>query len=84
MDGSRFAVSLSGLKKKIEFDGVLLARGPLETILIYDESCRQNVFSVAYRIGAHDSDFALSPDGHTLAVLEGTTINVYTLPGANC
>ena len=83
MDGARFAVSLSG-SKKVEFDGVRLARGPFETIVVYDEKCRQRVFNVTYRIGARDSDFALSPDGRTLAVLAGAAINVYKLPDANC
>jgi hypothetical protein len=84
MDGSRFAISLTAYKNKVEFDGVPVARSPLDTIVVYDESCRRRVFSVTTPGGPLDSAFALSPDGRTLAVLAGTAINIYKLPESNC
>ncbi len=84
MDGSRFAISITAYKKKVEFDGVSIARSPLDTIVVYDETCRHPVFSVTTPQGPSDSAFALSPDGRTLAVLAGPTVNTYKLPEANC
>jgi hypothetical protein len=84
MDGSRFAISLTAYKKKVEFDGMPIARSPLDTIVVYDEICRQRVFGVTTPGEPADSAFALSPDGRTLAVLAGTAISIYKLPDANC
>ena len=84
MDGSRFAISLTAYKKKVEFDGMPIARSPLDTIVVYDETCRQRVFGVTTPEEPADSAFALSPDGRTLAVLAGMAISIYKLPDANC
>ena len=84
MDGSRFAISLTAYKKKIEFDGIPVARSPLETIVVYDESCRRSVFSVTTPGGSAGSAFAFSNDGRILAVLAGTVINIYKLPESAC
>jgi hypothetical protein len=84
MDGSRFAISLTAYKKKVEFDGIPVARSPLETMAVYDETCRRSIFSVSTPEGRADSVFALSPDGRTLAVLAGATVSIYRLPEATC
>lgn len=84
MDGSRFAISLTAYKKKVEFDGMPIARSPLDTVVVYDETCRQRVFGVTPHEDPADSAFALSPDGRTLAVLTGMAISIYKLPDANC
>lgn len=83
MSGSRFAISLTGYKRKAVFDSVPVAHSPLHTIIAYDERCRQRVFSVTPTISAVE-DFALSPEGRTLAILSGTTISVYSLPDPSC
>jgi hypothetical protein len=83
MSGSRFAISLTGYKRKAVFDSVPVARSPLHTIVAYDERCRQQISSVTPAL-SDLSDFALSPEGNTLAVLTGTTISVYALPDASC
>lgn len=81
MDGSRFAIALTGYRKKAMFDGIYLPRRPLDTIVVYDENCLQHVFTLT--IPAH-SPYALSPEGRTLAVLTGTTLTVFALPKATC
>lgn len=83
MSGSRFAISLTGYKRKAVFDSVPVAHSPLYTIIAYDEHCRQRVFSMTPTISALEG-FALSPEGRTLAVLTGTTISLYTLPAVSC
>lgn len=83
MSGSRFAISLTGYKRKAVFDNVPVAHSPLHTVIAYDECCRQPIFSITPTIPTV-ADFALSPEGHTLAILAGTTISLYTLPDASC
>lgn len=83
MSGSRFAISLTGHKRRAVFDSVPVAHSPLYTIIAYDERCRQRVFSMTPTMSALE-DFALSPEGRTLAVLTGTTISLYTLPATSC
>jgi hypothetical protein len=84
MDGSRFAISLTAYKKKVEFDGTAIARSPLQTIVLYDEACKQHLLSVTTPGELSDSTFALSPDGQALAVLAGSTINIYKLSETTC
>lgn len=82
MNGARFAISLTGYKKKAVFDNVPVAHSPLHTLVAYDGRCRQRIFTVTPTQTL--ADFALSPEGRTLAILTGTTITVYTLPKASC
>jgi len=81
MDGSRFALAVTAYRKKAMFDGIYLPRSPLDTIVVYDELCRQHVFTLT--IPAR-TPYALSPEGRILAVLSDTTLMVYALPKATC
>jgi len=84
MDGSRFAVSVAAYEMGVEFDGIPIARSPLNSIVVYDELCKRHILSVTAPTVASNSIFALSPDGRALATLSGTAINIYKVPEANC
>lgn len=83
LDGSRFVVSASALKRNVEFAGVPIGRWLGGTLLVFDENCRERVFSVTR--DKHSMGFvALSSDGGTMAVLTESTLDMYKLPVASC
>jgi hypothetical protein len=78
LNGSRFAISLSGDGRTV-FDHVNLEKGHL-TILVYDNPARTQVFHLDAGSGAKQVDFDLSPDGAVLAVLLDDVVRLYKLP----
>jgi len=77
LQSSRFVISLFGYRSA-SFDGIRVASGETE-ILVYDGSKRLQVTHVP--VGkTTDFDFALSPDGSTLAILVGEVVRIYGIP----
>jgi hypothetical protein len=72
--GNRFAITLLGLRNST-FDGIKNSKNR-SAILVYDQDKRVQIFNQSMSF----SEFALSPNGTTLAVLRGKTIYVSSLP----
>jgi hypothetical protein len=78
LDGNRFAIAVSS-DHNIVFDQVQIAkRRP--TVLVYDRSSRTRIYVLALGSVAEPFEFALSPNGNTLAVLVGNTLRLYKVP----
>ena len=76
MQRNRFAISLTGYRHAV-FDQVDVPREQSE-ILVYDTLKRLQLLHIA--VGRTSVfDFALSPDGSTLAILVGDTVRLYKI-----
>lgn len=71
--GRRFAVSVAGCSKKAVFDSV---RVRSNMIFVYDVTDSKYLFAQPFE---ELSDFALSPDGKRLAVLNGDKISLFDI-----
>lgn len=76
LQSSRIAISFFGYRSA-SFDGIRVASGETH-ILVYDRSKQAQLMNVP--VGkTTDFDFALSPDGSTLAVLVGDVVRIYQI-----
>lgn len=78
LNGNRLAISLYG-SHRIVFDQITIPKEPYHTILVYDESKRDRVFTISAK-SLDPIGLALSPNGQILAVLTGTVIRLYKIP----
>jgi hypothetical protein len=78
LSGNRFALSFRGDRHAV-FDQVRLRKGEFG-LFVYDRSARMQVFYLNLGRVAEGLDFALSPDGGTLAILVGETVRFYKIP----
>lgn len=78
LNGSRFATSIFAYRK-IKFDDTEIPKRSF-AVLVYDRSQRTKVFSVVVK-SEQAPPIALSPDGDRLAILSGTTLLLYRIPG---
>jgi hypothetical protein len=79
LNGNRFTYGLTGWSRKATFDGVKLRKG-YDTIFVYDSLSHGRVFDTSAKESAAEFDYALSPNGETLIVLNGSAVLVYALP----
>jgi hypothetical protein len=79
LNGNRFAFWLTGWSRSSMFDGTRIRKG-YRTILVYDSFKRIKVFEASVRDSSAGFDFALSPNGDSLAVLAGESLYIYALP----
>jgi len=77
LDGSQFAMLLFA-NRKIKFDDTEIPKRWF-AVLVYDRAQRTKVFSVVWKSEGVRA-FALSPEGHRLAVLRGTNLLLYRIP----
>jgi hypothetical protein len=77
MNGNRFAISTSWDQRTV-FDDTRIPGGA-SAVFVYDQPKRERIFSVVLK-PRNRWEFALSPDGQTLAVLDGAKLSLYALP----
>jgi hypothetical protein len=77
LDGSQFAMLLFAYRK-IKFDDTQMPKRWF-AVLVYDRGQRTKVSSVVLK-SENAPAFALSPEGHRLAVLSGTSLLLYRIP----
>ena len=77
MSGNRFAISTSWDHRTV-FDQTRIPGGA-NAVLVYDQSKRARIFSVVLK-PKNRWEFALSPDGRSLAILDGATLRLYAFP----
>jgi hypothetical protein len=76
MSGNRFAVWMDSTYK-IQFDGVKVSDWP--KLLLYNTSDPHHLLAIPFDHRPGQSDFALSPDGGEVAILDGTRIKLYAV-----
>ena len=80
-NGQRIAVSLDSMNVKKHFRSEENVRRVSTHLVLYDLHLRQRVLNLNITpLPEHDYDFALSPDGSKLAVLNVRNVSVYSVP----
>lgn len=74
--GERFAVCVWS-DHKFVFDSVVLPTAPKATVLVYNALRSKHVFAVTVNSKSGQFDYALSPDGKTLAIFDGGEVRSY-------
>ncbi len=72
-----FSVWITSTGKR-KFDGVSVSQIP--TIFVYRVGTGKLVFTIPLKAKSGHFDFALSPDGRSLAVFDGAAASVYSIP----
>jgi hypothetical protein len=72
-----FAVGITAANRR-KFDGIQV--GELPTIFVYQTRTGRLLFTIPMKPRSGDYDFALSPDGHRLAIFDGAAISMYSIP----